>query len=169
MISNDITIKYRYLFLMIVLNFILQSSIFQGIKIAGISANFTLVLVLLITIIYGLERGLFTAVFAGLFTDVFLSMAIGINLFILVIITLLISVLGRPLFTGNKWALVFLTFVSTVIYHLMYFFFMYFLYKGVSFGHVMAHIVPVEILLNSLVCVGVYALVSRWLDRYKLD
>ena len=81
MISSDVTIKYRYLFLIIVVNFILQSTLFQGLKINGVSANYTLVLVLIITIIFGIKEGLFTAIFAGLFADVFLSMAIGINLF----------------------------------------------------------------------------------------
>jgi len=169
MISNDITIKYRYLFLIIVANFILQSTIFQAFKVNQVTANFTLVLVLMITIIYGIERGLFTAVFAGLFTDVFLSMAIGLNLFILVIIAFLMFLLGRPLFTGNKWTLVLLTVFSTIIYHLLYFFFMYFLYKGVSFKLVMTHIVPMEIILNAFVCYVAYSLAIRLLDRYYMD
>lgn len=169
MINSDMHIKFKTLFVIIVLNFILQSTLFQGLKINGITANFTLILVILITIFYGLVSGMFTAVFAGLFTDVFLSMAIGLNLFILIIIAILISILGRPLFTGNKFTLVFLTAVSTTIYHLMYFFFMYFLNKGLSFHTVITHIVPYEIVMNSIVCVIAYSLSIRWIERYKLD
>ncbi|MCH4886654.1 rod shape-determining protein MreD [Acidaminobacter sp. JC074] len=169
MINSDIHIKYRYLFLIIVINYILQSTIFQAWKLGDISANLTLVLVIVITIIYGLEKGLFTAVIAGLFVDVFLSMAVGINLFILVIISVLISIIGRPLFTGNRLTLVFMTGVSTLLYHLMYFFFMYFLNKGVSFSLVMTHIVPMEIVLNSIACVLIYHFSLKWIERYKLD
>lgn len=169
MINSDIHIKYRWLFLIIVINYILQSTIFQAWKISDVSANFTLVLVIVITIIYGLEKGLFTAVISGLFVDAFLSMAVGLNLFILVVISVLISIIGRPLFTGNKLTLVFMTAISTVIYHLMYFFFMYFLNKGVSFKEVMTQIVPVELVLNSIVCVLVYYFAIKWIERYKLD
>ncbi len=169
MINSEISIKYKWLFLIIVINYILQSTLFQAMEINGIAANFTLVLVIVITIIYGLASGLFTAVFAGLFVDAFLSMAVGINVFILVIIAVLISIVGRPLFTGNKLTLFFMTALSTTLYHLMYFFFMYFLNKGVSFGDVMTHIVPLEIILNSIVCVIVYQIVTKWIERYKLD
>lgn len=169
MINSEISIKYRWLFLIIVINYILQSTILQALEFRGIAANFTLVLVIVMTIIYGLEKGLFTAVFAGLFVDVFLSMAVGLNLFILVIIATLISIIGRPLFTGNKLTLVFMTAVSTTLYHLIYFFFMYFLNKGVSFSDVMTYIVPLEIVLNSIVCVIVYHVAIKWIERYKLD
>lgn len=169
MINSDMQIKFRTLFLIIVINFIFQSTIFQAFKINGIAANFTLVLVVIVTILYGIESGLFTAVFAGLFTDVFLSMAIGINLFILVVIAVLISIIGRPLFTGNKLTLVFMTAISTTLYHLLYFFFMYFLNKGLSFNTVISHIVPLEIVMNSIVCVVMYSISVSWLERYKLD
>lgn len=169
MINSEIHIKYKWLSLIIVMNYILQSTIFQSWKINNVSANFTLVLVIVVTIIYGLEKGLFTAVVGGLFIDVFLSMAVGINLFVLVIISVLISIIGRPLFTGNKLTLVFMTGVSTVIYHLIYFFFMYFLNKGVGFKDVMIGIVPMEIFMNSIVCVIIYHFAVKWIERYKLD
>lgn len=169
MINSEISIKYRWLILIIVINYILQSTIFQGLKFFDIAANFTLVLVIVVTIIYGLEKGLVSAIVAGLFVDIFLSMTIGINLFILIVISVLISIIGRPLFTGNKLTLVFMTAVSTTLYHLMYYVFMYFLNKGVSFVNVMTHIVPVEIILNSIVCVLVYHFAIKWIERYKLD
>lgn len=169
MTSSDNYIKLRTLFFIILLNFILQSTVFQSFKVNGIAANSTLVLVILITIFYGIEKGLFTAVLAGLFTDVFLSMAIGLNLFILIIIVLLIDFLGRPLFTGNKFTLIFLTGISTILYHLMYYFFMYFLNKGISIQTLLTHIVPYEIVLNSIVCVIAYSIAIRWIERYKLD
>lgn len=167
--NSDAHIKFRWLFLIILINFILQSTIFQAIKISDISANFTLVLVIVITIVYGIESGLFTAIIAGLFLDVFLSMAIGLNLFILVIIAVLISFVARPLFTGNKLTLIFMTAISTTLYHLIYFFFMYFLNKGTSFEAVMKGIVPFEIIMNSIVCVIVYTIAVKWIERYKLD
>lgn len=169
MINSEISIKYKTLIFIIVTNFILQSTILQSLKIAQISANYTLVLVIVVTIIYGVEKGLFTAVLSGLFVDVFLSMAIGLNLFILVIISVLISIIGRPLFTGNKFTLVFMTAISTTLYHLMYFFFMYFLNKGVSITDVMTQIVPIEVIYNSIVCVIVYQVSIKWIERYKLD
>lgn len=101
--------------------------------------------------------------------DVFLSMAIGINLFILVIIAALISIVARPLFTGNKLTLIFMTAISTALYHLIYYSFMYFLNKGTSFSAVMKGIVPYEIIMNSIVCVIIYTVAVRWIERYKLD
>ncbi|MBI9014262.1 MAG: rod shape-determining protein MreD [Clostridiales bacterium] len=169
MINSEISIKYKTLLFIIVINFILQSTILQSLKVFNVSANFTLVLVIVVTIIYGLEKGVFAAIFAGLFVDTYLSMAIGMNLFILVIIAVLISIIGRPLFTGNKLTLVFMTAISTTLYHLMYFFFMYFLNKGVSISDVMTKIVPTEIIYNSIVCVIVYHVSIRWIERHKLD
>lgn len=167
--NSEAYIKFRWLFAIILVNYILQSTIFQAIKINGISANFTLVLVIVITIIYGLISGLFTAVLAGLLVDVFLSMTIGINLLILVIIATLISIVARPLFTGNKLTLIFMTGLSTALYHLIYFFFMYFLNEGMSFTAVMSGIVPYEIIMNSIVCVIMYTIGVRWIERHKLD
>ncbi|MBN2794895.1 MAG: rod shape-determining protein MreD [Clostridia bacterium] len=169
MFNSDYQIKYRTLLLIIVLNYIFQSTILQALKVNGIAANFTLVMVLLVTIFYGLLSGLFTAIIAGLFTDVFFSMAIGINLFILIVIAVLIDIIGRPLFTGNRLTLIFMTTISTILYHFMYFFFMYFLNKGISFNTVFKHIVPYEIVLNSIVCVIAYAIAIRWIERHKLD
>ncbi len=168
MMSSDTSIKYRTLFFIIVLNFILQSAIFQAIKINDVSANMALVIVVIATILYGLESGMFVAILAGLFIDVFLSMAIGINLFIFVIIAVLISFIGKPLFTGNKFTLVLLASVSTFIYHLMYFFFMYFLNKGIEFSRVI-HVVPIEMILNSIACIIIYHYAIKWIERHKLD
>lgn len=169
MIYSDIHIKFKTLFLIVIVNFILQSTILQNLKINGISANYTLILVVLITIIYGLESGLFTAIFAGLFVDVYLSMAIGLNLFILVIISLLISIIGRPLFIGNKFTLIFMMGISTILYQFMYYFFMYFLNKGIKISEIMIHVIPVEIVFNSFVCVIGYLIAMKWIERYKLE
>lgn len=169
MINSDATIKYRTLLLIVFINFIVQSTIVQGFRIYGIVANYTLILVLLVTIIYGFNSGLFTAIIGGLLVDSFLGMVIGLNMFILVIIVVLISIIGRPLFTGNKLTLVFMTGVSTLIYHLIYFFFMYFLNKGITFSSILTKTIPIEIVLNSIVCVIFYKIVIKWIERYKLN
>ncbi len=166
--NNENQINKYVLIGIIVLNFILESTLFQGMKIFGVSPNITLVLVIVITTTYGLKKGLVVAVLGGMLLDSFFGLCLGVNLFALVCTALIINYIGEPLFTGNRLNIVYLTSMSVFVFDLVSYFFMTVLGRGVGF-YLISKNLPIEIIYNSLFSIVIYKIFNWHIERGKIE
>ncbi|WIF94421.1 rod shape-determining protein MreD [Caminicella sporogenes] len=144
------------LYLLIILNFILQTTIFQYFRIAGILPNTALILVIIISLLNGRKKGITAGILAGLLQDFFFSRAIGINLLIYLFISYFIGGLEKKLFKDNLLTPIFLIAVSTIFYYLIYCLILYFLNYSSNFWFVLKKVTLFEMVYNITVGIFVY-------------
>jgi rod shape-determining protein MreD len=117
------------LFLTIIGNLILQSTIFQYIRVFGIMPNFTVLFIVSYAILRGDIEGAAVGFFAGLVQDIYFGELIGVSA---MLGFLLGFVCGKPFkdfFRENDWLPLILSFASLLAYGFCYYVFTY-LFRG---------------------------------------
>lgn len=160
--------KYRYLLIIMFFNFLLQATLLQNVRVLGVTPNTALILVVIMTVLFGTTEGLKTAATAGVLQDLFLSPALGLNLFIYLSVAMFIGLIEDRLFKDNFLTPVILISISTFYYHFMHFGVMFFLKQGCDFMYIMQHVYIVETILNVMVCLLLYREVFAKIYGYEL-
>lgn len=153
--------------LMILCNFILQATVLQHFRIAGILPNTALIIVITISILYGRKKGITAAITAGLLQDIFFSEALGINILIYIFIAYLIGGLESRVFKDNYITPLLLICLSTFFYHSTYFVLMHFLRHSVTYLSVLKTIVFAEIIYNSILGIIFYRVFYNRVYYYR--
>ncbi|MGF7056498.1 rod shape-determining protein MreD [Brassicibacter mesophilus] len=148
--------RYFIIVVTVILNFLFQSTIFQYFGILGVVPNTSLILIISFALLSGKRTGATLGIFIGLLQDIFFCDVIGVNTLIYFIIGYLVGLTDQKVFKENIFLPFVFTGLSTVFYHIMYFFFMYFLSINVQFMKLMNNIVFVEIIYNSIISVFIY-------------
>ncbi len=161
--------NYGYVILIIVINFIFQTTILPHFSIAGVVPNTALILIVMVALLKGKYKGAFIGLIAGLLQDIFFSKIIGMNALIYFLIGYVVGLLDNRIFKESA-ILPFLTVViSTFSYHIMYYFFMMFLSRDVSFIIMMKDIVLKETIYNSIISIFVYKIIVKHYKTSKID
>lgn len=159
--------KGNVLSLIIIFNFLLQSTIFQHLRIANVLPNTALIIIVIISILNGRKKGITAGVLAGLLQDLFFSRAIGVNTLIYVLIGYVIGGLEKKLFKDNYLTPIFLISLSTLFYHVIYFVIMYFLKSDIGFMFMLEKIFLVEFIYNCVIGIFIYRIFYKNLYSHK--
>ena len=89
--------NYISMFIMIIVGFVLQTTIFRSLQIADVSPNILVILTAIAGTMYGQYNGLFTGVVCGLFIDLMYSSVVGVNIFIYAVIGFIMGITDRGL------------------------------------------------------------------------
>ena len=149
------------LFLIIIINFIFQSTILPSLSIFGVVANTGIIIVVLLALIKGKSAGSIVGLLMGLLQDIIFSTVIGVNGIIYFFIGYIVGMTEDKLSKDNILVPIFSTFLSTLFYHLLYYLFMFFLGYSVNFLLFFRQIVLLEMVYNSLLSVLFYKLFTR--------
>lgn len=144
--------------LIILVNFIFQSTIFQHIAIMGVIPNTALIIVVCIALLKGEKTGGIVGLCVGLLQDLIFSPTVGVNAFILFFIGYFIGYNENKLYKETLAIPFIFSAIATAIYHLIYYVFMFFLSKSVPFGQFFKNVVLIEIIYNSFLAMPIY----RW-------
>lgn len=155
--------------LLIILNFVLQTTIFQHLRIFGIVPNTTLIILVCIAVLKGKKVGSFIGLITGFVQDILFFNVIGINALIYFIIGYLIGSINDKIYKDSSFMPFVLTAVSTVFYHLVYSFFMYFLTVNYSYLYLIRKIIFVELIYNSLLSIFIYKLVVKFQKKPSIS
>jgi len=110
---------------------------------------------------FGFREALIFAFVAALLNDLFYTMALGPNVLILPAITLFIAMFDEVFSKVNYLGPFVLTALGTIMYHVIYFVFMYFLRTSIDVKVVFTHILPLELIYNVAICVVLYSLTRK--------
>ena len=80
--------NYISMFIMIIVGFVLQTTIFRSLQIADVSPN-------ILVILTGQYNGLFTGAVCGLFIDLMYSSVVGVNIFIYAVIGFIMGITNK--------------------------------------------------------------------------
>lgn len=157
---------YNYIFtiLILLLNFIFQTTILPHLSVMGVVPNTSLIIIVIIALLRGKYSGAFTGLIAGLLQDMMFSKVIGINALIYFLIGYAVGLLDDKVFKENL-VLPFVTIlISTFTYHILYYLFMIFLSREASLAIVMKDILIKELIYNSFLSIFVY---KKLLKHYR--
>lgn len=144
------------MFIIVVINFILQCTVFQYASIYGVIPNTTLIIVVTIAILKGKHIGGLIGLLAGFLQDILFSPTIGPNAFVLFFIGYTLGMLDQKLYKDNLFIPFVFTAISTFAYHSLYYVLLYFLGVSVKFSYFLKRIVLIEIIYNSLLSMPIY-------------
>lgn len=147
--------------LVIVINFILQSTIFSYIRIFGVLPNTSLIIIVVIALLKGKKTGSIVGLIIGLLQDIIFSPVIGVNGFIYFFIGYFVGLAENKLSKDNMLIPFIMVAGSTVVYHLFYYLFMFFLAHNIFFSDFFKKVVFLEIIYNSLLSILFY----KWFSR----
>ncbi|MBF4694867.1 rod shape-determining protein MreD [Fusibacter ferrireducens] len=159
--------KYRYVVLIGLINFILMSTIFQIFRINDALPNLCIILSIVFVALFSDKHAYIYALTCGALQDVFLGKILGINLLLYVLIVYVVIRLERVMFKGNFLTPFFLIAFATVLYHILFYIMMFFLQSTIPLSLLIVKIVT-EIVYNSVLGLFFYSVIFKKLNGYKL-
>ena len=149
--------------LLVVITFILDTSLFQALRIYGIKPDVMLILVTSYALLQGGGYGAFTGLACGLFTDLFFGRAIGLNALAYMIVGFVIGKGSDRVFKDSVFTAILFQAIAVVLFHQIYFALNFLIGVKVSYVYGLTHIMLPEMVYNMVVGVLVYRLI------YKID
>ena len=147
--------------LVILVNLLLQSTIFPYMSIFGVVPNTALLIVMSIALLRGKYYGGFTGIIMGLLQDVIFSSVIGINAFIYFFAGYLIGMAENKLSRDNMFIPILFSIIGTIYYNFAYYTFMFFLSRNIPFLSFSKYIMLIEILYNIVLAIPIYLVLSK--------
>lgn len=161
--------KTRYMILIALVNFILQTTLAPYIRIYGIAPNTALVLTVVIAMLGGMGKGLTFGLAAGIMQDLFFSKALGIHTLIYGLLALGVGLIENKLFKDNRLTPTVLIVGATLFFYLITYSTLYLADEANSISFLLAHLFPWEALYNTGICLLFYHRVFSRIYGYGLN
>lgn len=142
--------------LIIIICFLLQSTLFQRISLGGIVPNLLIIITSAFGFMRGKKEGLFVGFFCGLLIDVFYGEMIGFYALLYMCIGYLNGLFHRIFYPEDVKFPIMLITLSDLIYCLCAYFFMFLLRARFHFPYYLVHIILPEVVYTVLITVGLY-------------
>lgn len=152
---------------MILLAFILESSVFSKLPLVGCAPD----LILIITFIYGYTNGkipgMLAGFFGGLIIDVFYCNVIGFNALVLLFIGFVSGIWNSYFYSDDLYIPLLMITGSDFCYCLVYFAFWFGLRNRLNFGFYLIHEILPELLLTFAAALIIYKPITLFLGKLK--
>lgn len=156
--------KRLYIFLIVIVNIILQITLYNFVKIYDIVPNIALILIVLFSLTTNEYMGGLIGLLTGLLYDILVMDIIGINTLIYFVVGVTLGHFSEEINKENKFLYVLITAIASVFYHLVTAMVMFFLRMNVSNTILILDKIIFQIILNSLLCIPVQMLVNYLLS-----
>lgn len=147
--------------IIIIINLILQSTLFQYFQVFGVLPNTALILVISFSVYSGKNKGALIGFIIGLLQDIVFGKMIGLNAMIYMLVGFTVGYVNRKLYKDNPIVPVLLTASSTVAYETIHMIFIYLMRYRIELLTVFKNMLIIEVIYNSILSVFIYALISR--------
>lgn len=163
------TIKYFFsLAAMVVVAFLLQTSIFSRLKLAGVAPNFMIILTTSWGLLRGRKQGMALGAVCGLILDFFSGYYLGIFALIFLYIGYLSGVFRKNFFGDDLKLPLLLIGINDILYGIVIYCLYFLLRQKYAFGFYFMNIIMPEAVYTILVSLFAYYLihkVNRWLEK----
>lgn len=153
--------------ILIFLTVLIQSTFANFIKVYGVKPNITIALIVIVALLRNSTEGAIVGFFCGLMQDSVSGTVIGFYALMGLYLGLVIGTINKKLYRENVLIAVFLTFVSTVVYEYLVYFFSTFLRAPLDFAYAMKNIILTESIYNSVISIFIFIIVIKL--NIKLD
>lgn len=149
--------------LLILLNFILESTLFQYTRIFGVKPDFTIILVTSYAIMRGSAAGSFIGLASGLLQDIFFGSTIGVNGLSYMLTGYLIGQSNENVFKDSFVPSIIFNIGAVFVYQHLFFLITYFSKNNISYIYALLNIMIPQSIYNAILGPIAYRLI------YKLD
>lgn len=154
--------------LIIILSFLLWTTVFQSIKLAGISPNIMLIIVVCYAYMRGRTSGLVIGFFCGLLSDMMFGNVIGLYAFGLMTIGFLCGHCQKVYFTDNFILPCILVGISDFAYELYYYVTDFLIRGRLNFGFYFISVILPKMIYTMLVAVFLFRLLNS-LEKFLTE
>jgi rod shape-determining protein MreD len=149
--------------------FILQTTVFEKIKVYNVKPNIIIVLIICYSLAKGSIRGGTIGLIAGIVIDIITGKIFGLHTFICFYTGLLAGLLYKRFFRESYMVIIVTTFVFTIFYEFLFYFMKYYIWTETGFGYAMKMIILPEAIYNSILVVPVRFLLLKIDKWFKED
>lgn len=145
--------------LIIVICFLLQSTVFQIASFGAICPNLLIIITASFGFMRGQRPGMYVGLVCGLFADLFWGGILGFNMFLYIVIGYLNGTFQRLFFDDDiKFPIILIT-ASELIYGIVTYFCIYMLQGDFSFTEHLLHVILPELVYTILVTLVLYPII----------
>ena len=148
-------------FLIIVVCFLLQTTLFQTLAFASIAPNLLIVVVSSFGFMRGRKEGMWFGLFSGLLVDVFFGSVIGFYALIYMYIGYINGFFRKIFFPEDIKLPLILISASDLGYNLLVYFFLFFLRGKFRFGYYILHIMIPELVYTIVITIALYFVILK--------
>ncbi len=159
--------KCFILFIVIIVNFIIQFTLLQHFKIWGVIPNTALIIVVCFAILQGRKDGAIIGFFLGILQDVFVGNVIGANALSYMLVGYCMGNLEKFIFKDNFLNPVFFTAIATIIYSVLFLFILYMIDYPIHIAMLFQSSLLIEIIYNGVLAIFFYKFVLRLMKYLK--
>ncbi|MTI66696.1 MAG: rod shape-determining protein MreD [Firmicutes bacterium] len=157
----------------VIINFILQTTVFQYIDIFGVKPNTSLILVVVFALLNNKRFGGILGLLVGFLQDVIFSKVIGIYALIYFLVGYIVGLFNKVIFKANPVTPFIFTLLSTLVSYIVYHIFMYFFAMDIEFLDIIKSKALIEMIYNSLLSIFIYKKIAKYYEepysRYGLQ
>ncbi|KXG77063.1 rod shape-determining protein MreD [Thermotalea metallivorans] len=154
--------------LVIIINFIFQTTLFQHFRIFGVLPNTTLIIVIVFAILWGRKRGAMVGFFSGALQDILFGTILGLNALIYMLLGFSVGSFENKIFKDNAITPIFFTVLGTIFYHLLYYLIIYATQNKIDFAVIFGKIIAIETVCNSILSGFAYNKLFHYLYQSKI-
>ena len=162
--------RFITVFLMIVVCFILQNTVFQTLALASISPNLLVVLTASLGLMRGKREGMLVGFFCGFMIDIFYGNLFGFYALVYLCIGYISGFFNKIFFDDDIKLPMLLISGSELLYSLIVYVFMFLIRTRFEFGYYFVHIIIPELVYTIVVTLFLYRIINsinRKLERYE--
>lgn len=156
--------------IIIIICFLLQSTLFQTISFSSISPNLLIVVTAAFGFMRGKKEGLFVGFFCGIIMDIFFGSVLGFNALVYMLIGFSNGVFKKIFYPEDVKLPIGLIAASDILCNLVTYF-VQFLSRGrFEFGYYLIHIILPELVYTLILAVVIYFVllkINQWLERFE--
>lgn len=156
--------RYISVFLLNIICFVLQTTVFQKLQLANVGPNFLVIITAASGFMYGRKLGMFSGVLGGLLMDTMYSSIIGLDILIYAYIGYLNGMANKLYFKEDLMIPLFAIAISDFAYGLMYYVCHFLLRGRLDIIYYLIHIIIPEMIYTMGVGVVLY-MFMRWLEE----
>lgn len=145
----------------IILCYLLQSTLFQTLSFAGISPNLLVVVASAFGFMRGKKEGIWIGFFCGLCMDIFSSEVFGIYTLLYMYVGFLNGCFRKLFYPEDIKLPMFLIAGSDLIYNLAAYFFLFLFRRKFEFGFYLMHIILPELVYTMVVTIVLYMILLK--------
>lgn len=142
--------------IILIINLILQSTLFEYISIIGIKPNTALIIVVSIAFMRGETEGAITGAFAGFLQDSFFGLFVGLNVFLYMVIGYLCGKFLSGFYKESVIVPILITLISTFCYGFLYYTLSILMRGYTNFPYFLSTIILPEMVYTAIFSVILY-------------
>lgn len=149
------------IFFIIVICFLLQSTVFQALSFASISPNLLIVVVSSFGFMRGRKEGMWIGLFCGLLLDIFFGDVFGFYTIVYMVIGYINGMFRKIFYPDDIKLPMMLILGSNLVLGLIMYLLRFFPRKKVHFGYYLGHIIIPEMIYTLVITLGLYFILLK--------